>query len=377
MFRLILSQLVLSLLVVPVASAQEPEGSGDAVDSVDHAQAQRDLIDLTPMWTALNGGDSKGVVKVSKALRKDLSCPQRVPLTADLATIWVAQGYALQQLGKDELVQLAWEQAFSMYPEVQVPTEILEGLSEGDQENLLNHFEQVRRLVEGQGVLDPNVPENLGDAKIFVDGRNFLAGQGQGVKSGEHLAQIVCPQDGLQSQWTDFTEPFDWFAMCPSGVSTDSAPAEEDFFAGGLFGEVDDDTAQYYNPTPTCQSNNSSFSLPSVSLPSFDVPNVDPLVMKTMGGGVGLVLAGTGTYYAWVVPAFDNVKSAREQVQSDGLSQSEADAISQAFNLARYTTLGLLASGTALTAYGTVLTVQKVSVQPTLTPQWFGFSGQF
>ncbi len=361
-----------TLLVVPTASGQELDG---AVDTVDHAQAQKSLIDLTPIWTALNSGDPKGTIKASKALRKKLSCPHRVPLTEDLATIWVAQGYALQQVGKDEAVQLAWEQAFAMHPEVQVPQELLDGLSEGDQENLLNHFEQVRRLVEGQGVLDPNIPENLGDAKVFVNGRSFASGQG--VKSGEHLAQIVCPGDGLQSQWTDFTEPFDWFAMCPSGVQTDTAPAEEDFFVGGLFGEVNDDTAEYYNPTPTCQSSGPGLSLPSMSLPSLGLSNVDPLVMKTMGGGVGLVLAGTGTYYAWVVPAFESVQSAREQVQTDGLTQADADAISQAFNLARYTTLGLLASGTALTAYGTVLTVQNVSVQPTVTPQWFGFSGQF
>ena len=105
--------------------------------------------------------------------------------------------------------------------------------------------------------------------------------------------------------------------------------------------------------------------------------HLDPTVLVTMGSGVGLVLAGTGTYYAWVVPAFDNVLDARGRVETQSITTSEADDISKTFNVARYTTLGLLATGTVLTGYGTVLTVQSVSVQPTWTPSWIGINGQF
>ena len=67
---------------------------------------------------------------------------------------------------------------------------------------------------------------------------------GQGLKPGEHLAQIVCPDDGLQSRWTTFEKPLDWFAMCPGGVDTSAGAVEEDFFGGGLFGASQEDTAQ-------------------------------------------------------------------------------------------------------------------------------------
>ena len=336
--------------------------------------AQQSMIDHSIVLSEIENNNAKGALKASNILRKGLSCPQRIPRTKDLAMMWVHRGYAEQLLGRDERVQFAWEQAFAIDADIQMDSVILKDLSELDQENLLNHFEQVRRLVEGQGVLDPNIHENLGEAKIFVNGRSLSSGQG--LKTGEHLAQIVCPDDGLQSKWTTFEEPFEWFSMCPSGVEISDAPVEEDFFGAGLFGGSQEDTAEYYNPEPTCDSGR-SISFSSISMPSFNLPEVDSTVLVTMGSGVGLVLAGTGTYYAWVIPAFDNVLDARGRVETQSITTSEADDISKTFNVARYTTLGLLATGTALTGYGTVLTVRSVSVQPTWTPSWIGINGQF
>jgi|GEM_PF-4640617 len=336
--------------------------------------AQQAMIDHSIVLNEISNNNAKGALKASSILRKGLSCPQRIPKPKDLALMWVHRGYAEQLLGKDDRVQRAWEQAFAIDADIQMDSEILKGLSEVDQENLLNHFEQVRRLVEGQGILDPNIPENVGEAKIFVNGRSLSSGQG--VKAGEHLAQIVCPNDGLQSTWTTFEEPLEWFSMCPSGVEISDAPVEEDFFGGGLFGGATEDTAEYYNPEPTCNSGR-SMSFSSIAMPSLNLPDVDSTVLLTMGSGVGLVLAGTGTYYGWVVPAFDSVLDARTRVETQSITESEAADISKSFNLARYTTLGLLATGTALTGYGTVLTVQNVSIQPTWTPSWIGINGHF
>jgi hypothetical protein len=336
--------------------------------------AQQSMIDHSIVLSEIENNNAKGALKASRILRKGLSCPQRIPLTKDLAILWVHRGYAEQLLGKDERVQFAWEQAFTIDPDIQMDPEILKDLPELEQENLLNHFEQVRRLVEGQGVFDPNIPKNLGEVKIFVNGRSLSSGQG--LKAGEHLAQIVCPNDGLQSKWTTFGKPLEWFSMCPSGVEISDTPVEEDFFGAGLFGGSQEDTAEYYNPEPICDSGRSIF-FSSMSMSSFNLPEVDSTVLLTMGSGVGLVLAGTGTYYAWVVPAFDNVLDARGRVETQSITISEADNISKTFNMARYTTLGLLATGTVLTGYGTVLTVQSVSVQPTWTPSWIGINGQF
>ena len=58
------------------------------------------------------------------------------------------------------------EQAFSISPYVQFDPKLLEGRPETEQD-LLNRFEQIRRLVEAQGVADPGIPEQLGEARCF------------------------------------------------------------------------------------------------------------------------------------------------------------------------------------------------------------------
>ena len=39
--------------------------------------------------------------------------------------------------------------------------------------------------------------------------------------------------------------------------------------------------------------------------------------------------------------------------------------------------IDMLAAGTGLTGYGAILSVQQVSMTPTLTPGWIGINGQF
>ena len=344
----------------------------DETATTDSTVEQQQYIDHSEVLTALRQNNAKVALKLSDALRDSIACPQRVPLNDQLAMLWVHRGYAYQLLGKDDQVQLSWEQAFSMSPEVQLDPALLEKLSEADQENLLNRFEQLRRLVEAQGVMDPQIPEQIGQAKIFINGRTLSTGQG--LKPGEHLAQIVCPEDSLQSRWTTFEEPLDWFAMCPNGVDISAGEAEEDLF-DGLFGPSKENTAQYYNPEPICEAG--GFSLPNLSLPSVTLPSMEPQVLMTMGGGMSLVLAGVGSYYTWVTPAFKDVLEARERVETQSINQAEAKQISRKFNTARYATIGLLAAGTGLTGYGVVLSVQQVSMAPTWIPGWFGINGQF
>ena len=191
---------------------------------------------------------------------------------------------------------------------------------------------------------------------MFLNGRTLTSGQG--LKPGEHLAQIVCPDDGLQSRWTTFEEPLDWFSMCPSGVDTTSASEEEDMF-GGFAGPSLENTAQYYNPAPVCPA--SGFVLSSLSLPTVTFPDVEPKVLVTMGSGMSLVLAGVGSYYAWVTPTFNKVLEAWK-FSSDTVYQSvEARKILGSL-IQRWCNLGLLATGTGLTGYGTILTMQQVSM---------------
>ena len=360
------------LWLIGLSQAWSQETAGAGSNSIDQAKAQRTYIDHSMVLEALQRGSAKEALSLSEDLRDSISCPQRVPLPEELAMIWMYRGYAHHLLDKDDQVQLAWEQAFSISSHVQFASELLEERSDLEKENLLNRFEQIRRLVEAQGIVDPRIPEQLGEAKVFLNGRSLSSGQG--LKPGEHLAQIVCPEDGLQSRWTTFEEPLDWFAMCPSGVDTTVTSTEEDMF-GGLFGTSLENTAQYYNPEPVCLSK--GLSLPSFSMPTVTFPDFDPKIVVTMGGGMSLVLAGVGSYYAWVTPAFIEVLEARELAETDSIGQAEARTISRQFNTARYATLGMLATGTALTGYGTLLTVQQVSLSPVWSPGWIGVNGQF
>lgn len=334
----------------------------------DARAAQQAMISHTDVQTALIDGNPKLALKASKELLASLDCPQRVPLSKELANIYVDQGYAYHLLQNDEQVQLSWEQAFSMNPEVQFDAVLLSNLSENDQDDLLNRFEQIRGLVEAQGVFDPNIPTTSG-LKVFIDGRSVS--EGQGVKPGRHLAQVVCPVEGLQSRWSTFETPLAWDEMCPSGFESEESNTEDDFFSSGLFATAED-TSQYYNPEPMCDSGGLSLSLPEISfggLPRFDSP-----VAVSLTSGVGLVLGGTVAYYAWVAPTYVAVEEARQQASQQAISESDAQAISRSFNVARYTTLGLLASGTVLTGYGTYLSTRQVMLVP-LTQGGGGGSG--
>lgn len=324
----------------------------------DARAAQQTMISHTTVQTALIDGNAKLALKESKALLATLECPQRVPISKELARIYVDQGYAHHLLSDDEKVQLSWEQAFSTDPEVQFDDALLANLSENDQEDLLNRFEQIRGLVEAQGVLDPAIP-NASGLKVFIDGRAIS--EGQGVKPGVHLAQIVCPVEGLQSRWTTFENALRWEDMCPSGLESGESSTDDDFFGSGFFAAAED-TSQYYNPAPSCESGGLSLSLPKISfggLPTFDSP-----ATLSLASGAGLVLGGAVAYYAWVAPTYLAVEDARERASQQAISAADAEAISKSFNVARYTTLGLLVSGTVLTGYGTYLSTRQVTFAP-------------
>ena len=148
--------------------SQETENA--EIESADLALAQRSYIDHSMVLEALQQGNAKEALKQSEELRASIACPQRIPLTEELAMIWVHRGYAYHLLNKDE--QEPWD-ALSISPYVQFDPKLLEGRSETEQEDLLNRFEQIRRLVEAQGVVDPEIPEQLGEAKVFLNGRTF------------------------------------------------------------------------------------------------------------------------------------------------------------------------------------------------------------
>jgi len=335
--------LILSLLgTISIVSAQE------GIDQVGLEEAQG----------YLKNKEAKKALKHLDLLLESLACPNRVVNKQQLASIWVYRGYAYQLLNKDDQTILdAWDQAFAMNIGIVFDEEILPE-AEHERDDVLNYFEARRRMVEGFGGLDLQIPENVGDAKLYIDGRH--AAIGEVVQHGIHLAQIVCPKDSLQSRWSTFEEGFDWFALCPSGVDVSQTEEIDDLFFGmGGGSQVIDDV---FNPDPIC------YEMETSSTFSFTLESPKGKGVAFLGAGGVLLVSGTATYYGMTVPRFAAVEVARNNPED--LTPSDASQITKDFNRARLLTLGLLGAGIASSGFGGYSMLQVM-------PNWIGISVQF
>ena len=332
-------------------------------------QAQENAVSepavLAEVRELLQQKDAKKALKQLEKAEEELACPQRVIDKDMLASIWVYRGYAYHLLQKDDAVILKeWDQAFAMHIGIQFDESILSTYGSDNQQNedILNYFEAHRRMAEGFGGLDLQVPENVGEAKLYIDGRPAI--EGEVVHPGWHLAQIVCPEDSLQSRWTTFEEEFDWFSMCPSGVDISQTEEEEDPFFGFAGGEtVVDDVV---NLNPICPESAKKKSGLGFSLDNFSLENPRDVIF--ISSGALLLAGGSYAYYGMTVPRYQAVEAAR--ANPDKLTEEEAVLLTKEFNTARFLTLGLLGSGLTIMGTGTYSMLQ-------VSPNWIGISGQF
>jgi len=334
---------ILSVVQAQENSVFEPEGLAEARELLQEKEAKKALKQL-------------------EKAEAELACPQRVIDKDVLASIWVYKGYAYHLLGKNDDVILAeWDQAFAMNIGIQFNEEVLSpyGSDRQANEDILNYFEAHRRMAEGFGGLDLQVPEKVGEAKLYIDGRPAVPGEV--VHPGLHLAQIVCPEDSLQSRWSTFEDTFDWFAMCPSGVDVSQAEESDDpffgFVGGGSSSVIDD----VVNPDPICVEVPSKKSGVQLSIQN-------PKATALIGSGVLLLASGTYTYYGMTIPRYEAIEAAR--AEPGNITEAEAELLTKEFNTARFLTLGLLGGGLAVLGTGTYSMLQ-------VTPNWIGISGQF
>ena len=328
--------------------------------SMEVAHAQEETNALETAREALRENNAKQALKHLDSFQESLACPQRIVNKDVLASIWVYRGYAYHLLGKNDSVVLeAWDQAFAMNITIQFDEDVLSTDSKDEQENenILNYFEARRRMAEGFGGLDLRVPEKVGEAKLYVDGR--AVAHGEVVHPGLHLAQIVCPADSLQSRWLSFEEEFDWFSMCPSGVDVEQGQEEEDpFFGLGTTSQVVDDV---FNPNPICVELETERSWSGAIMEN-------PKTTASLGTGGLLLLGGVYSYYGVTVPRYREIEEAREN--TGNLTQSQADTLTKEFNTARFVTLGLLGAGLVCSGYGGATALQ-------VTPNWIGWTVSF
>ena len=341
------------------SEATEPSGTAEAnleAKEADESAPEpfanvQKSIDMAIKLLVQKPTNPRAVLKHLSSAKSTLSCPKDLIDARQVALIWVLEGYAYLLNEDDEGVQLAWDQAFTIYDEFDFTDQEIATLQLTD--DVLNAVVQRRGMVMDRGVVDLHVPEQVGSAELFANGKKVS--NGDAVYPGNHVLQIACPEDGLQSRWVSLEglpeETVDWFGFCPSGVKVDAAKEAsasdemslEDFGFG--FGEADP-TKSYYNPSPIC---------PSVSSPNL----VNWLLM---GSGGALLASGAMSYGLWVVPAFEDIQEGRASYQT--ITRAEADELTAAFQAAKGVTWALLGAGTTALASGAAL--EYIDVPATL-----------
>ena len=324
------------------ASKATPE----AVDTIDSSPAPfanvQQSIDKALTLLAQKPTNPRAVLKHLSSAKDTLSCPKDLIDPRQVSLIWVLEGYAYLLNGDDEGVQLAWDQAFTIYDEFDFTEQEIASLQLTD--DVLNAVVQRRGMVMDRGVVDLHVPDQIGTAELFANGKKVR--NGDAVYPGNHVLQIACPDDGLQSRWVSLEgmpeEAVDWFGFCPSGVTVAAAKETADSGEMNLedfgFGFDDAGSAKsYYNPSPIC--------------PSTGQANLVNWIL--MGSGGALLASGAMSYGLWVVPAFEDIQDGRASYQT--ITRAEADDLTAAFQAAKGVTWALLGAGTAAMASGAAL----------------------
>ncbi len=182
---------------------------------------------------AILSKDFKAAVKALDAAQAAAPTAESVLSSRNLAKIWYYRGVVEQLQGdkKGRAIEY-WRQTLVLENSFPWDREVLPA---DDPETL---FEALRSEVRSRDKVDVGAPEAVGAAKLYVDGAKV--GAGDRVLSGQHLAQVSCPDGKTYGVWTDFSKPLKWLSLCPGGVDTsvvvDTAPQDEWSEFGPSFG---------------------------------------------------------------------------------------------------------------------------------------------
>lgn len=189
---------------------------------------------------AIIAGDYKTALKALDAAQAAAPGAETVVSAKALARIWYYRGVVEHLQGdKKGRAMDHWRQALVFANDLSWETEVLKA---DDPETL---FEALRSEVRSRQKVDIGAPEAVGLAKLYVDGSKV--GAGDRVLSGQHLAQITCPDGKTYGVWTDFSKSVKWLALCPGGVDTsvvaNTAPQDDWGEFGPSFGAPADGSA--------------------------------------------------------------------------------------------------------------------------------------
>lgn len=295
--------------------------------------------DLAAVRAQVDAGEYRDALKVIKQLEGSFPEMSELVDQRELATLWLYRGVAEHHRGakKDRDVN-AWRQALIIDNEIPWDTSLVES------DDVFGLFEALRGEVRSRSTRSPGIPEATGAAELYVNGVRLR--EDEPMLEGIHLAQIKCPDEqGIFTEVTDFSRPVDWFALCPDGVDT-SVVIEEDEWAefGPVFGPSPDETAAAPDESVTDPEATAEPVTPAV--PEKTSPRFSPNLALLSTGGA-LLVSGTVVNFAMVNPAYADIEAANAAPRS--ISRADADQLITRFDIARYTTLGLLGAGLATT----------------------------
>lgn len=275
------------------------------------------------------------------------------------ASIFYLRGVAYRASGdrKNRAADL-WRQALVIDNELVWDESLID---DGDAFSL---FEALRGEVRGRPTVDPGVPEALGAAKAYIDGRRVRAGET--VLEGMHLAQITCDDGTIPGVWTPLSRPLNWVKLCPNGIDTSVVVAEddEDDLFGGMLPDFGGEADEPEPPAPVPPA-----SPPEVAASS----NAKRLPIGLMAGGGVLLTTGVVLNFTQAAPAWAAVEKARADPAS--VTAAKASELSSSFQSARLLTLATGGVGLGLLSTGVVLQIRTVSVTPTFNG--VGLYGRF
>lgn len=328
-----------------------------ALASVSWAGTEVVDASLQSAQAAIRAGDYKAALRALDAAEQAVPTADGIVPSSQLAAIPHLRGVVVRLQGdrRDRALD-HWRDALLRDPEYAWDTSLID---DGD---AFSVFEALRGEVGARPSIDPGVPEALGAARAYVDGRRVRAGDM--VLEGEHWAQITCDDATTPGVWTDFHKPLDWVALCSGGIDTSVVVADdEDELFGGIPG--------FGPPAEPAESVSSSVPAPPGHTTASSGDKRLAWGLTATGGG--LLLSSVGLHVAWASPAWGALEEARAAPST--VTQAEADALSGRFQSARVVTLGTGLVGVGLLASGSWLHFTQVQVG--VGPRQLVVSGRF
>ena len=220
---------------------------------MDRGRLQLVLVLLGSVWHSSAWGQSvaESLGEAVKAFEKDDTREMRrqlddaedailqgdsVVATPHLAQYWYLRGLENHKRKKTKRAMDAWRKALVVNPDFEWDVSLM---SDKDPRRL---FEALRGETGVRPEVDAQVPQKVGAATMWVDGRRVR--HEARVMAGPHLLQVVCPDTKVYGQFTELPDKkLDWLSLCPAGVDTsvvvtESATDEDEF--DGLAPDFDD-----------------------------------------------------------------------------------------------------------------------------------------